>query len=520
MCVSGQEFFCRQFRIWGFQTGPNDGGHSEYVTMPAVERAAQAGEPDPRGGGVDAAGAGDGVADAGLPRADPARRERADLGRRRRAGHDGDPDLPLFGANPIPVVGGAEKVAKARGAGRRQRDRPQVSQDVVAEVKAITGKVGVDVVFEHSGEETWPTSMAALRWGGRLVVCGASTGFDAVTDLRFLWNKQQNLLGSHLSNKAELSAALKAVEAGAIKPVIDTVLSAQRGRQRPAADGGPEGAGQDRLRAVAAPMRDRRHRPHRVGRPTAGRRSSRPPAQIVHLTDPLERAGRRRRRVGRRRWRGWAPRSASTPPLGSDGRSAPILARLGVTVLGAPRDRAPDPRGDDADPAASARSSSSARTCTRTPTTRCPGTSWRMSTACTSPGSTRARCVLARAAPVLVVTARRFESLVESGVRADALVGSRTRPRRAVRPVAAGRAARPRGRHGRRARRHRLHAGRAARAGGRHLRRGRHVRGRRHVRPGGADGRSSGAAVRRRAGGRGGHLEGRVSRAATGRSDW
>jgi len=98
------------------------------------------------------------------------------------------------------------------------------SQDVVAEVKAITGKAGADIVFEHSGQETWPTSMAALRWGGRLVVCGASTGFEAVTDLRFLWNKQQNLLGSHLSNKAELSAALRAVESGAIKPVIDRVL--------------------------------------------------------------------------------------------------------------------------------------------------------------------------------------------------------------------------------------------------------------------------------------------------------
>jgi len=129
----------------------------------------------------------------------------------------------LFGANPIPVVAGPEKVAKAEELGAvNVIDRK--SQDVAAEVKAITNKVGVDVVFEHSGEETWPTSMAALRWGGRLVVCGASTGFNALTDLRFLWNKQQNLLGSHLSNKAELSAALKAVEAGGIKPVIDTVL--------------------------------------------------------------------------------------------------------------------------------------------------------------------------------------------------------------------------------------------------------------------------------------------------------
>jgi alcohol dehydrogenase len=129
----------------------------------------------------------------------------------------------MFGANPIPVVGGAEKIAKAEELGATDViDRK--SQDVVAEVKRITGKAGADVVFEHSGEETWPTSMASLRWGGRLVVCGASTGFNAVTDLRFLWNKQQNLLGSHLSNKAELSAALKAVERGDIKPVIDQVL--------------------------------------------------------------------------------------------------------------------------------------------------------------------------------------------------------------------------------------------------------------------------------------------------------
>jgi alcohol dehydrogenase len=223
MCTSGQEFFCRQFLIWGFQTGPNDGGHSEYVTMPAAnvlpkpanlthEEAAsmplvletawrmlvtrakvQAGENVLIWGGV----GGLGVMAMQICR--------------------------LFGANPIPVVGGPEKVAKAEELGAvNVIDRK--SQDVAAEVKAITNKVGVDVVFEHSGEETWPTSVAALRWGGRVVVCGASTGFNAVTDLRFLWNKQQNLLGSHLSNKAELSAALKAVEAGAIKPVIDTVL--------------------------------------------------------------------------------------------------------------------------------------------------------------------------------------------------------------------------------------------------------------------------------------------------------
>ncbi len=223
MCTSGQEFFCRQFLIWGFQTGPNDGGHSEYVTMPAVnvlpkpsnlsfEEAAsmplvletawrmlvtrakvQAGENVLIWGGV----GGLGVMAIQICR--------------------------LFGANPIPVVGGVEKVAKAHEIGATDViDRK--SEDVSARVREITKKVGVDIVFEHSGQDTWPTSVSSLRWGGRLVVCGASTGYEAVTDLRFLWNKQQNLLGSHLSSKAELAAALRAVEAGHIKPVIDHVF--------------------------------------------------------------------------------------------------------------------------------------------------------------------------------------------------------------------------------------------------------------------------------------------------------
>jgi crotonyl-CoA carboxylase/reductase len=222
-CVTGQEFFCRQFRIWGFQSGPNDGGHSEYVTMPAVNVL-----PKPANLSFEEA--------ASLPLVlETAWRMLVSRAKVQPGEHvliwGGVGGLGtmaiqicrMFGANPIPVVGGAEKVALAERLGAANViDRK--SQDVVSEVKAITGKVGVDIVFEHSGEDTWPASMASMRWGGRLVVCGASTGFEAVTDLRFLWNKQQNLLGSHLSNKAELSAALKAVESGAIKPVIDQVM--------------------------------------------------------------------------------------------------------------------------------------------------------------------------------------------------------------------------------------------------------------------------------------------------------
>jgi len=222
-CVTGQEFFCRQFRIWGFQSGPNDGGHSEYVTMPAVNVL-----PKPSNLSHEEAASMPLVLETAwrmlVSRAKVQPGEHVLIwGGVGGLGTMAIQICRMFGANPIPVVGSAQKVAKAEQLGAvNVIDRS--SQDVVAEVKAITGKAGADIVFEHSGQETWPTSMAALRWGGRLVVCGASTGYEAVTDLRFLWNKQQNLLGSHLSNKAELSAALRAVEAGAIKPVIDRVL--------------------------------------------------------------------------------------------------------------------------------------------------------------------------------------------------------------------------------------------------------------------------------------------------------
>jgi NADPH:quinone reductase-like Zn-dependent oxidoreductase len=223
MCVTGREFFCRQFRIWGFQSGPNDGGHSEYVTMPAVNVL-----PKPTNLSFEEAASMPLVLETAwrmlVTRAQIQPGEQVLIwGGVGGLGTMAIQICRMFGANPIPVVGGAEKVAKAEELGAvHVIDRK--NQDVLSEVKAITGKVGVDVVFEHSGQDTWPTSMAAMRWGGRLVVCGASTGFEAMTDLRFLWNKQQNLLGSHLSNKAELSAALAAVEAGAIRPVIDRVL--------------------------------------------------------------------------------------------------------------------------------------------------------------------------------------------------------------------------------------------------------------------------------------------------------
>ena len=96
-------------------------------------------------------------------------------------------------------------------------------QDISAEVKKITGKRGVDIVFEHVGAATWPKSLESLAASGRLVTCGATTGYDVRVDLRFLFSKQQSLLGSYMGTLGELHRVLKFVFRGDLKPVVDRV---------------------------------------------------------------------------------------------------------------------------------------------------------------------------------------------------------------------------------------------------------------------------------------------------------
>jgi NADPH:quinone reductase-like Zn-dependent oxidoreductase len=91
-------------------------------------------------------------------------------------------------------------------------------------VRRITWKRGVDVVFEHVGTATWDESIASLASSGRLVTCGATTGYDAKIDLRFLFSRQLSLLGSYMGTKSELQTVIKLVAAGRLKPVVDRVF--------------------------------------------------------------------------------------------------------------------------------------------------------------------------------------------------------------------------------------------------------------------------------------------------------
>ncbi len=129
----------------------------------------------------------------------------------------------LFHCRVIATAGGEEKMAKAKELGA-DYVLDHYSQDISAEVKKITGKRGVDVVVEHVGTATWQKSLESLAPGARLVTCGATTGFDAKVDLRFLFNRQLSLLGSFMGNLGELYQVLQFVFRGQLKPVVDRVF--------------------------------------------------------------------------------------------------------------------------------------------------------------------------------------------------------------------------------------------------------------------------------------------------------
>ncbi len=129
----------------------------------------------------------------------------------------------LFGARVIATASTAEKLDKAKELGADETINYQ-EEDFLEAVRRLTNKRGVDVVFEHTGEATWDKSLRSLVRGGRLVTCGATSGFNGNLDIRYLFSRQIKLVGSYMGAKAELLEVMKLVEAGRLKAVVDRVL--------------------------------------------------------------------------------------------------------------------------------------------------------------------------------------------------------------------------------------------------------------------------------------------------------
>lgn len=149
----------------------------------------------------------------------------------------------LVGANPIAVVSNDEKEEECRKLGakiviNRAKDKfsnfimPNGEPNYLAwrDAKKTLEKKGVhdlEVVFEHVGRETLGLSLFLLSRGGKVVTCAASSGFNAVIDLRYLWMSLKTLVGSHFANYFEAEKAAKLVFEGKINPLIHSVNKIQ-----------------------------------------------------------------------------------------------------------------------------------------------------------------------------------------------------------------------------------------------------------------------------------------------------
>jgi NADPH:quinone reductase-like Zn-dependent oxidoreductase len=126
----------------------------------------------------------------------------------------------LHGARIFATAGNDHKLARARELGAHEVINHH-TQDLPAEIRRLTGNRGVDVVIEHVGEATWDRSLKCLSRGGRLVTCGATTGYHGAIDLRFLFARQYSLMGSYMGTKGELLRAAQFFFAGQLRPVVD-----------------------------------------------------------------------------------------------------------------------------------------------------------------------------------------------------------------------------------------------------------------------------------------------------------
>jgi NADPH:quinone reductase-like Zn-dependent oxidoreductase len=226
-CLSGQDNLCREYDIIGYR---RDGGYAEFVAVPGVNVV-----PKPAELSWEEAAALPLVTitawhmlvtRANVQPAEDVLVHAAGSG----VGSIAIQIAKLRGARVLTTASSDEKLAKARELGAdltinyTQPDWPK-------EVRRLTDKRGVDVVVEHTGAATWPGSISSLKNNGRLVTCGATSGFDARTDLRQVFYRHLNLLGSFMGSKAELLEALKFVRQGKIRAVVDRVLPLSEARQ-------------------------------------------------------------------------------------------------------------------------------------------------------------------------------------------------------------------------------------------------------------------------------------------------
>ena len=250
-CMNGEEHICKQkggFRIWGFDT-PN-GGHAEYVAIEAYNVV-----PKPRNLSFEEA--------ASLPLTlvtawhmlvRNAKVEANDIvlvrGAAGGTGCMASQICRIHGAISIGVASNEKKAQIAKelgcdyviirprgGSEEQERERSKRFLKELHDITMTYNRWGVDYVFDHVGGPSLMESIAALRHGGAIVTCGATSGYATHVELAPVFIQNKSIIGSTLGTKAELLEAFRCVERGMIKPFVAEVI--------PLSD---VAAGQERLR--------------------------------------------------------------------------------------------------------------------------------------------------------------------------------------------------------------------------------------------------------------------------------
>jgi NADPH:quinone reductase-like Zn-dependent oxidoreductase len=129
----------------------------------------------------------------------------------------------LVGCRVFATASNAEKLQRAKELGADFLIN-YTTEEFDKTIRDLTNKRGVDIVVDYIGADTWVRSLRSARRGGRVLTCGATTGFAPQTDLRHIFFRQVQVLGSTMGSHREFLDVMKCVFRGQLKPVIDRVL--------------------------------------------------------------------------------------------------------------------------------------------------------------------------------------------------------------------------------------------------------------------------------------------------------
>jgi NADPH:quinone reductase-like Zn-dependent oxidoreductase len=230
-CTSGREYDCRYRKIWGFETGPLWGGYCEITHLPEVNVVKI---PD-NVSYDDAAAASMTLLTSwhmlvGRAKIRPGQLVLV-MGGSSGVGSYGIQICKLFGCTVI-ATASPDKLNKLLELGadyavdHRKEDWHKEVKEISKKIPKSFGDVtGIDVIFEHIGGSHWNKELTLLNYGTTIVTTGSTTGYDAKTDLRHIFFKGINILGSTQGNRAELEQSLYWMSQGKIRSIIDSVYS-------------------------------------------------------------------------------------------------------------------------------------------------------------------------------------------------------------------------------------------------------------------------------------------------------